>query len=241
MRIAIRIDDIAASSKQFAVYSKLPGGNFLFLKYLPPFRAWGPYEELTAEQWEGVLEVLKKFGAKITIAITACWVERNCELVPFYQKYPQQAAVLKNAVKNGLAEIANHGLTHCVVGRHLPKLFSSNRKFHREFWDWLEEEVHFEHIEKSQKILQDYFQTGITTLTPPGNVFSQVTVKAAKQFGISRINCQTAGRVADGIKIIGNDNVFAFHDREIALYGIDWLRRELEKRQYTEYVFLKQL
>jgi len=56
-------------------------------------------------------------------------------------------------------EIANHGLTHCVVRKKLfrPRLFSSNRRCHREFWSWFGKESHFEHIKKFQEILQGFF------------------------------------------------------------------------------------
>ena len=56
------------------------------------------------------------------------------QLIPFHKDF-QIALKLKEGIKNNLIEVANHGLT-CVVGKHLPRLFSSNRKFHREFWDY---------------------------------------------------------------------------------------------------------
>ena len=240
MKLALRIDDIGASSKQFEVYSKRPGGNFLFLKYLPGFRAWGQYKELDVGQWEKVFDVLAEYKAKLTVAVTACWVEKDGQLVPYPRKFPQQAAMLKKAVGDEVIEIANHGLTHCVAGRHLPRLFSSNRKFHREFWDWLDEKKHYEHMEKSQNILQDYFQVKITTLVPPGNVFSEATIDAAAKNGICCINCQT-DKTHGSMKIIGNKDIFAFHDRELVLYGIDWLRRQLVKNKSAEYVFVREL
>ena len=54
--VALRLDDVGASSKRFEVYgrTRLPfggwqlpfPGNFLFLKYLPPLQRWGPHGEL---------------------------------------------------------------------------------------------------------------------------------------------------------------------------------------------------
>ena len=38
-KIVLRMDDVGASTKHFEVYSKKIFGNFLFLKYLPYFRA----------------------------------------------------------------------------------------------------------------------------------------------------------------------------------------------------------
>lgn len=241
MKLALRIDDIGASSKQFEVYSKSALGNFLFLKYIKSLKAWGPYPELTAEQWTKIFDVIRKFNAKLTVAVTAAWVEKDGQLTPFPEKFPAQAAVLKNACNQGIIEIANHGLTHCVAGKHLPGLFTSNRKFHREFWDWLDEKTHYEHIEKSQKILEDYFQIKITTLVPPGNVFSDDTVRAAGKFGINLINCYTEAKNIGSVRIIGEENVFAFHDRDIILGGIEWLGKQLRAKSDIEYCFVGEL
>ncbi len=230
--IALRIDDIGASSKRFEVYSKRWRGlgNLLFLKYLPYFRACGPYREMRSEEWEQIFNVLRNYQAKLTVAVTACWVESDGTLIPFPRKFSREAAILKEGLQEGLLEIANHGLTHCVVQGLLfrPRLFSSNRKYHREFWDWIPESVHFDHICRSQEILQEYFETEITTLVPPGNVFSSITVEAAKKNGIRRINCQAVSTVSRDVEIVGNENVIAFHDREIVLFGIEWIEKKLE-------------
>ena len=243
MKTALRIDDIGASSKQFEVYSKrFKGlGNVLFFKYLPWFRAWGPYREMTANEWEQVFDILQEFNAKLTVGITAAWVEKDGTIVPFPEKYPEQAAVLKKGAEKGLLEIANHGLTHCVVGKHLPRMMFSNRKFHREFWQWLDDDIHQKHIRQSQQILQDYFQVKITTFVPPGNVYTNVTIEAAKKSGINLINCYTKSCTKNGMRILGEENVFAFHDRELILEGTDYLRNFLLKQPDTQYCFVKEL
>lgn len=241
MNLALRIDDIGASSKQYEVHSKSRLRNIWFLKSPRLFGSWGPYQELTIEQWKEIFDILRKFNAKLTVAVTAGWVEKDNSIIPFPEKFPAQASVLKEALKEGLVEIANHGLTHSVVGRHLPKLFGSNREYHREFWPWLDERVHYEHMEKSQKILQAYFQTPVTILVPPGNVFSDATVKAAEQFGINLINCHIEKERQYSVRILDNDNVFAFHDRELVIYGIGWLRERLERRNGAEYCFVSEL
>ncbi len=241
MKLALRIDDIGASTKRYEVYSKRLGGNILFLKYFRWFRAWGPYREMTADEWEQVFDILRRFDAKLTVAVTAAWVEKDGSLVPFFEKFPAQAGVLKKAVQQGLLEIANHGLTHCVVGRHLPRLFSSNREFHREFWDWLAEDVHCHHIQQSQKILQGYFQVAVTTLIPPGSVYGQATVRAAKRFGINLINCLTVDGTNNGVRILSDEHVLAFHDRELILASVDWLENLLSQRPDTTCCFVRDL
>ena len=240
--IYLRMDDIGASTKHFEIYAKFKPANFLFLKYIPPFRAWGRYDELNLHQWNQILDVLIKYNAKLTVGITASWVDKSSNLIPFPEKFPKQAGLLKLASEEGLIEIANHGLTHCVVGEHLPRLFTSNRTFHREFWDWLPKEIHFKHIEKSQAIFLEWIGLEPTTLIPPGNVYSIDTMKAAEKYGIKRINSYIKHNIDSQINIINKDNIVAFHDRELVLYGIDWLEERLKSFSNTSnYCFIKEL
>jgi hypothetical protein len=244
-RIALRIDDIGASSKEYEIYSKkwFGMGNFLFLKYLDYFKAWARYREMTTDEWYKVFKLLKKYNAKLTVGITASWINYDGSSIIFNEKFPEEAKALKYGMEQGVIEIANHGLTHCVLKDNLfrPKLITSNRTYHREFWEWLGKDLHFEHIEKSQKILTDYFKIDIETLIPPGNVFCDYTIEASKKFNIKYINCQTKDREVDNIKIISNDNVFAFHDKEIVEDGLKWLEDVLKKYQGYEHTFIRDL
>ena len=242
-KIALRIDDIGASTKKFEVYSKSRVGNFLFLKYISPFKAWAPYSEMNHQTWVDVLSILEKYNAKITIGITAAWVEKDGSLTPFPKKFPLISDVLKQGHHNGLIEIANHGLTHCIVGKHRPRMISSNRKYHREFWDWVPKNTHFEHIRQSQYILNNWLESPVTTLIPPGNVYSIDTVRAAEKYGIDRINSYMDFDIDTSVKIIDNENVDAFHDRDIVLHGVEWLEKKLHKYHHQDvtYVFVKNL
>lgn len=244
-KIVLRIDDIGASTKQYEVYSRkwFGFGNFLFLKYLPYFKAWARYREMEAIEWFTIFDLLKKYNAKLTVGITATWVNYDGSHTIFYKKFPEEAEALKIGLREGIIEIANHGLTHCVVKDNLfrPKLFTSNRIYHREFWEWIERDVHFEHIKRSQEILQNFFQTDIVTLIPPGNVFCNYTIEAAKKYNLKYINCQTDDKKINGIKILSNKNVFAFHDKEIVEQGIQWFEKVLEKYKDYEYLFVKEL
>ncbi len=236
----LRMDDIGASTKYWEIYGNgkitfkkytlhLPIiTNFFFLKYLPCFKSWGKYEELTKKEWEEILTVLKKYNRKLLVGVTANWIEKDGTPIPFPIKFPQQAAILKEAQEAGFVEIANHGFSHCVIGKHLPRLLSSNRRYHREFWPYLSQETHTKHILESQKILEDYFERPITTLIPPGNIWSIKTYEAAKKTNIQKIICNQymldSEKQLNKIDFISDVNdYFNFHDREIKLYGIKWL------------------
>jgi peptidoglycan/xylan/chitin deacetylase (PgdA/CDA1 family) len=252
--IVLRMDDVGASSKQFEVYGKghfdingkryripLRLSNFLFLKKVKLWTGWGPYRELNSNDWKSIINLLKRYNSKLTVAVTACWVDENSKLLPFPEKFPKAAHELKNGVIDGVIEIANHGLTHCIVGKHLPKLFKPNRNYHREFNDFLPDEMHKEHLQKSQKILEEYFEIKISTLVPPGNQFSKVTVEACQQNGIEVINCHTIDRSPKNVSIISNKHVFTFHDREIVLFGINWFEAILEEFISYDKLFIKEL
>lgn len=228
MNIALRMDDVGASSKNFEVYSKNYFGNFLFLKYLKSFKAWGPYNEIDVFQWELIIKILRKYSCKLTIGVTATWVDEQNKLIPYNVKFKDSSVLLKNAVKEGLIEIANHGLTHCVLGKQKPRLFSSNRKFHREFWDWLPSKTHSHHIKESQSILRDWLSFYPQVFVPPGNVYSKKTLKPAINNHIRIINTSSyIDNPFNELKIVDNEKVFAFHDREIVLYGHEWLEKTI--------------
>lgn len=241
-KIALRIDDIGASTKKYEVYSKKLFGNILFLKYLKYFRAWAPYSEMTVEMWEQVMDILKKTNACLTVGVTAAWVNKDNSIVPFPEKFPKEAKILQSGFNEGLVEIANHGLTHCVVGKHLPRMFFSNRKYHREYWDWISRDIHFEHMEKSQKIFFEWLGETVTTLIPPGNVYSLDTLEAAEKYGIKRINSYIDHGVKKDVRIINLDFIDAFHDRELVLDGIGYLQQKIATlSNNTQFVFVKDL
>lgn len=241
--IMLRMDDVGASSKEFCIYSnKFMGlGNFLFLKYLPHFKAWGRYRELLVEDWDLMFDLLSANQAVLTVAVTACWVESDGKLTPVYNKFEKQIMKLREGVSSGLIEIANHGLTHCVLNEnlYLPKAFTSNRKYHREFWDWLPREHHFENIKSSQTILEHAFGQKPQVLVPPGNVYSFDTLDAAIENGIKVVNCNTEDYEYKGLLIKSNKNVIAFHDKDIVEEGVQFLEKIINKHKNKKFNFIE--
>jgi peptidoglycan/xylan/chitin deacetylase (PgdA/CDA1 family) len=253
--MALRLDDVGAASKAHEVYGvtrvrlgplALPfPGNLLFLKYLPPIKRWAPYPELTAARWEDILTTLADAGAKLTVAVTAGWVERDGRIVPFPAKFPAAARVLRQGLERRLLEIANHGYTHCVVedGLFRPRLFAGNRPYHREFYDWLPEEVHLAHLRAAQDILGSWFGRPIETLVPPGNVLSPKTVAVAASVGIRFISRLGGppGDVTAGVIFVDDSRVLAFHDRDIVRGGLGYLRRQLDSHHGARFVTVGEL
>lgn len=228
----IRIDDIGASSKQYNQYSRWKLANIGPLKRWGLFRNWGPYEELTPNEWNELLEIFRRFTIRPMIAITACWVETDGTLIPFPQKFPLVASLLRSALAQGTITIANHGLTHCVVGKHLPRFFGANRVFHREFWPWLPDSIHHDHIVKSQEILESNFGVPITVFVPPGNVWSIKTYKALQESNITtvvsrRFMLDSKERMKDIEFIDDRESFIVLHDRDIKEKGIPWFTQML--------------
>ncbi len=249
--LALRLDDVGASTKRYEVYSKRRfgigryaiSGNWLFLKYLPGIKAWGPYRELSAKEWRQISDLLAVSSAKLTVAVTATWAENEDVLIPFPERFPDQASVLKEAVDSKLIEIANHGLTHCVLegNKFKPQLWSSNRTYHREFWDWVSIDKQDRHICQAQQILQDYFKVPIVTFVPPGNVFTDETLGIAKRYGLKYVSCNTVPRKYEDIVVVGDEDVLPFHDRDIVYGGTEWLRRRLIANRDASFCFVSDL
>ena len=70
------------------IYSKKFFGNFFFLKKMSQFKAWGPYNEIEPNKWEEIFDYIGENNFKLTLAITASWVDEKSNLIPFYDKFP---------------------------------------------------------------------------------------------------------------------------------------------------------
>lgn len=228
-KVAIRIDDFGASTKKFEVYGKtrlkfneytlpipIPKQltNFLFFKKFKYWKGWGPYEELSPEQIERMIVFCKENKLKFSLAITAGWVDKYSKIIPFNKKFPKQLNILKRGVECGVFEILSHGLTHCIVGKHLPKNFSSNRKYHREFYDFLPKSIIERGVNESKQILEESFEKEINILVPPGNMFGEKTIEACVKFNYKAISCKTSTRKINDFVILSNDKVIDLHDKD---------------------------
>ena len=232
----IRIDDIGASTKEFNLYGKntlkiknrivsFPPiiSNFLLMKRLPIFSGWAKYKELEYSDWIRIIEVLKEKKSILNVAITACWVNKNSELKRFDEKFPEQVEIIKYGINEGLIYLVNHGLTHCIPGKHIPLRFSSVQKYHREFTKFLSLEKQFMHLKESQRIIKNIFGQEPLIFTPPGNMYNEDTLISMQKLGLKTIQCErnTSHQPSDiiltkyGIKHISNKNIFVIHDRDI--------------------------
>jgi hypothetical protein len=257
MKSCLRMDDVGASTKWFNQHGKVKWklgareypiaffANWGFFKRVEPFRRWAVYNELDTSQWELLLSLLHKYGAKLTVGITANWVERNGDCVPFDKKFPSEASIIREGEKDGLLEIANHGFCHCVLENQafLPRAFSSNRTFHREFWDWIPPDIQEEHIACSQEILHRIFTNDIVTFVPPGNVWTPTTERIAAKYGLKYLSSleerSPTGKKSNDLIYVGGKVVLDFHDREIVRLGASWLEGLLQGLRET--IFIKEL
>jgi peptidoglycan/xylan/chitin deacetylase (PgdA/CDA1 family) len=245
------MDDVGAATKWYEIRAENDlhigplriSGNLLFLKAIPPFRRWGPYRELRPRDWEQIYTLLAEYNAVMTVGVTAAWVNWDGTLTPFNQRFPGEADILRAGVKDGRIEIANHGLTHCVLKNHAfrPSLRYSNRKAHREFVETVELATQEEHIRRSQELLQEIFDIEVITFVPPGNAFTEATLDLAARYGLKVVSCNAPPREHPQLAVIGNENVVAFHDREIVLEGLNWLKLTLESHREHSFRFVRDL
>ncbi len=154
----LRLDDIGACSKR---YERHRG-------------KWWRYGELEPREIDEIAASLLARRWTMTLAITACWVEEDGSLVEFPRKYHDLAGAIHYWTMRGVFEIACHGLTHCIPGRHVPSWlpWRGNRQWHREFIDALPFTTQIEHLRLGKLILEDRFTVPVRTLVPPGNAIS---------------------------------------------------------------------
>lgn len=222
MTRALRVDDLGASSKRYAIWSHSRYANATFLKRLPPWKAAGPYREMQPWELDMLLGFVDRFRARVTLAITACWVERDGTLVPYPEKFPRQAEIIKAAVAKGLAEVANHGLTHCREGEHLPRWFHGNREAHREFGEWTGFAGACQRLLRAQSIFQEWLGRMPKILVPPGLQFPVGLGDAA---GVASLRVWTREHEA---------RCLTLHDRDLIL-GDGWrtLRMALARERFA--------
>ena len=250
--IALRLDDVGAATKAHERHgrTRVAGvpfpGNVLFLKQMPGIKRWGPYRELEASEWERILTLLEQKAARMTVAITAGWVEADGHVVPFPQKFPDEAAAIRRGLDRGLLEIANHGYTHCVLADRAfrPRAFASNRAYHREFVDGVSEIEQREHLARSQGILETYFATRVVTFVPPGNAFSRATGAMAVEHGLRFLSCHEAsarGPVSGLTFLDDGGAVTSLHDRDLVLGGLDALSALLATRPAGSFTTVREV
>jgi hypothetical protein len=247
------MDDVGAASKRHEIYgiTRIPlgrwrvpfPGNFLWLKYLPGIKRWGRYAELAASEWRAAFQLLADARAHLTVAVTAAWVEDDGALTPYAQRFPEAAAALRDGVAAGLVEIANHGLTHCLLrdGAFRPRAFAGNRSFHREFYDFIPPDEQRAHIARAQDLLTDAFKTEVVTFVPPGNLLQRATLEAARDVGLRFASFRAPTSLDGPLPVIGDERGVAFHDRDIVLGGVGWLESLLSARRGVEILQVKEL
>ena len=185
---------------------------------------WGPYQELKMEN--RIFNFSHISEEKILAVAITGWISNDNKLTPFNERFPDQAKFLKEANDLGLIKILT-GLSHCVIGLHMPNPISSNG-YHREFVDWLPEFIHKKHILLSQEILENWLGNPVSILAPPGNDYSFKTVRACEDTNIKYIH-SSRNFVPENssISFLDSRKCICFHDREVKLYGKKYIQKLL--------------
>src|SRR5207247_5014109 len=112
---------------------------------------------------------------------------------------------------------------------------------HREFYDFVPPATQEAHIRRAQRILADTFATDIVTLVPPGNLLQPVTAEIARLCGV-RFLSYRAPTSRDGIlPVVGDECGVVFHDRDVVLGGVGWLRTRLAEVRGREILFVREM
>lgn len=245
----LRIDDFFSNTRLFNQHAKtkrisifllkkipiLFFANWFFFKRIKIVKGWAPFPEITTNQLLMISDLLEKFNCSATLAITATFADEKGKLIPFFEKYPEHSKIIKDGIHKKIFHIANHGLTHCVLNKkkYLPHIFSSNRKYHREFWSWIPYDIKKKHITKSNKLLEEYFNIKIDTFVPPGNVWCKETEEIITKEGINILitDKKNIDVNKNKIKII-NNNIIAIHTKDIVEGPKDYFINLLRENDY---------
>ena len=215
------MDDLGASSKQFEIYSRSRLANLTPLKRVWPWKAWGPYRELTAAEIHEIVMICKRAGSRLSFGVTACWVDEHSNLTPYHKKFPEQAAMLQWAVREGFADVVNHGYTHCRVGKHLPRWCDGNREQHREYVPDMSMAQAASHLLRSQQTFREWLVPEPSILVPPGLLFADKFLDTAKLAGLRVWNRKDEERCV------------SLHDKDIVEGGWVYLRRLVERETFV--------
>ncbi len=245
----LRIDDFFSNTRLFNQHAKtrkinvfllkkipiLFFANWLFIKRTKILKGWAPFPEISPKKLLEISNLLQKFDCSATLAITATFLDENSKFIPFFEKYPEQSKIIKDGVRKKIFHIANHGLTHCVVNKkkYLPKLFSSNRKYHREFYNWIPYSIKEDHIIKSNKLLEKYFNIKIDTFVPPGNVWCKDTEEILIKEGIKIIltDKKNINSNKQELKVINYDMI-SIHTKDIVEGSKEYFSNLLKENDY---------
>lgn len=198
---ALRIDDLGASSKAYEQWSRTRWANIGPFKRWRPWKAMGPYREMDGKEIDSLAWRLAEYHSRATLAITATWRDPHKGLIPYREKFPHQAEVIRHWVDRDVFEIAMHGYTHTNLAvDHRPRFWSGNRAAHREFV-----EASFPANDTRLYCMTELFYQWLgcrpTILVPPGFVFPYDTFKNVYGLRIWRKEWDV--------------NVLALHDRDL--------------------------
>lgn len=115
--------------------------------------------------------------------------------------------MIRDGVAAGLLEVANHGLTHCLLTDRAfrPRLFKGNRRYHREFYDFVPPEEQEANIVRAQAILSESFVCPIVTLVPPGNLLQPATAEIARRHGVRYLSYGAPTSRGGVLPVVGNE------------------------------------
>ncbi len=97
----------------------------------------------------------------------------------------------------------------------------------------MKQEIHQEHILKSQEILENFFERPIEIFVPAGSVWSFKTYEVLKKTNIKKVIANQY--MLDSKEKMGEiefqnsqKGFFNFHDRDLKLFGKKWLIEKIE-------------
>jgi len=79
------------------------------------------------------------------------------------------------------------------------------------------------------------------TLVPPGNLLQPITAEIARRHGVRYLSYR-APTSRDGVlPVVGDECGLVFHDRDVVLGGVTWLKARLAEVRDRKVLFVREL
>ena len=72
-------------------------------------------------------------------------------------------------------------------------------------------------------------------------MYTEDTLEIAERYGLRYVSCDTLPGSFGGLTVFGNENVVAFHDRDLVLNGSEWLRTLMARDPQTRFCSVAKL
>ena len=215
------------------IFKKTQYGPAKVIIRFDDYGVWCNSDWITIE--EEVIRLHEKYGVKISFGVVP---DSKYPLIAHplspsvypkeyenleYNPYPlitgcRRVEILKNSVKNGIAEVALHGYTH-------PKGYSN--KINTEFMG-LPYDMQYQKLQQGKKFLENLFDCRVSTFIPPHNTYDNLTIDLLYDLGFKYVSAGYTSSIAPRCDMLNLSFLWFRYDDFFKLF--DFLKTKFHYR-----------